>query len=347
MRIVIIKTSSIGDVLQSIPVAVHLKDQRPEAHITWVVEKASAPFLRSLSIIDQVIEIDTKTWRKTLLQKKTRQELEKALRELCKESFDVLIDLQGNTKSALFTMVASSKRKIGFAKPAEWPNRLFTTEKFTPISFNKSAGYLESLEVLFGQKLPKSALIAEPTLQEAEKTKLASILHEHFQNRQVLLVCPGSRWENKKLAPQVLDECLQALQNAYPEVTIGIVAQSSQEIAAAESLIHKDFIITDITLPIWHQLMQASQGILTVDSAALHLAQLTDTPIFSLFGPSQAAVYHEKKAQDASFQGTCPYEIEFAVRCPKLRTCPTGACIKNRNQSLINQLIAWWRKRPT
>jgi heptosyltransferase-1 len=69
--------------------------------------------------------------------------------------------------------------------------------------------------------------------------------------------------------------------------------------------------------------------VIAMDSAALHLCGTTLTPSFSVFGPSAASIYKPLGSQHTHVQGFCPYKQEFIQRCPLLRTCKTGACIKN------------------
>jgi heptosyltransferase I len=81
--------------------------------------------------------------------------------------------------------------------------------------------------------------------------------------------------------------------------------------------------------------------VIAVDSAALALCGTTSTPSFSFFGPTQASIYKPLGVQHHHFQGTCPYAMSFSARCPRLRSCKTGACLKQASSlELIQSYVS-------
>ncbi|NGX47150.1 MAG: Lipopolysaccharide heptosyltransferase 1, partial [Chlamydiae bacterium] len=97
----IVKTSSIGDVIQSFHLIDYLKKRFPKCQIDWVVEKEIAPLLHAHPELDRILEVDTRLWRKNLLKhQKAISSFRKLLR---KKNYDALFDLQGNTKSGFIT----------------------------------------------------------------------------------------------------------------------------------------------------------------------------------------------------------------------------------------------------
>ena len=98
-----------------------------------------------------------------------------------------------------------------------------------------------------------------------------------------------------------------------------------------------------MSLPLWQHFMYLVDGVISVDSAALHLCGTTTTPSFSLFGPSSALAYRPLGSKHDAFQGTCPYGTTFDKRCPSLRTCETGACLKEVSPDvLFGQFQQFW-----
>jgi heptosyltransferase-1 len=101
MRVLIIKTSALGDVVHALPVIDYLHQVYPDIEIDWVVEEAFLPVLEHNPGLRQIIPVRTKKWRKAPLSPETRQEL-KALRIALREgSYDLVFDIQGNLKSGL------------------------------------------------------------------------------------------------------------------------------------------------------------------------------------------------------------------------------------------------------
>ena len=80
MNILIVKLSSLGDVVQTMPVVADILAVYPDAKIDWVVEEAFAPLLARLAGVQRVIPIALRRWKKTWLLKQTRQERAAAAR---------------------------------------------------------------------------------------------------------------------------------------------------------------------------------------------------------------------------------------------------------------------------
>lgn len=104
--ILIVKLSSLGDVVHAMPAVQDLRAARPGARIDWVVERAFAPLVRRCAGVDRVIELEMRRWRKAPLAPATRQEWRAFRQELQAQDYDAVIDLQGLTKSALVARTA-------------------------------------------------------------------------------------------------------------------------------------------------------------------------------------------------------------------------------------------------
>ncbi|WP_039385737.1 hypothetical protein [Neochlamydia sp. TUME1] len=103
MRILIVKTSSLGDIIHGFPVLTFLHQQFPEIKVDWVVEKSFAEIVKSHPLVERAIEIDTKSWRKKLFSLKTWSSILSFRSALQQQEYAAVIDLQGNTKSAIAT----------------------------------------------------------------------------------------------------------------------------------------------------------------------------------------------------------------------------------------------------
>ena len=121
MRFLIVKTSSLGDIVQSFGLLAYLKNKFPSASIDWVVERRCAELLKRHPFVDRVIEIDSKTRNPAAFWQ--------SIKQLRLNHYDTVFDVQGNIKSGLVLFFARAKEKVGFKKVAEWPNLLFTSKK--------------------------------------------------------------------------------------------------------------------------------------------------------------------------------------------------------------------------
>jgi heptosyltransferase I len=101
LKILLVKLSSLGDVLHTLPVVHDIKTAFPEAQVDWVVEAAFAGVVQRCEGVNKVITCELRKWRKALFSAKTRQAWGAFKTDLQCEPYDAVIDLQGLTKSAV------------------------------------------------------------------------------------------------------------------------------------------------------------------------------------------------------------------------------------------------------
>lgn len=106
MKILLVKLSSLGDVIHTLPVVQDILTARPDAQIDWVVEPAFAPVLSLCPGVHHVVACDLRRWRKAPLASSTRRAYRAFKAELQLTAYDAVIDLQGLTKSALVAWLA-------------------------------------------------------------------------------------------------------------------------------------------------------------------------------------------------------------------------------------------------
>lgn len=341
MNILIVKTSSIGDVIQALCVVDYLRAKFPTAHIDWIVESGTFPLLRAHPQLDHVIEIKTKRWRKRLFSLETWRELFQCIKSLRNTSYDLLFDLQGNTKSACVTFLAKARRKVGFDihEVAEKLNLLVTHQHVSiPSCEDVRSKYLLLVQTYFQDKHRPDQQRVSFILSPQDKLRLESLpLHKHTW----VMVCFGSHWKNKQLTPAALKTFLDLIAARYVPFFIfpyGNAQEQQQAEDLARHFASCSLVVGHLSLPLWQALMRRCRAVIAVDSAALHLAATAGTPTFSLFGPSLASFYKPMGSQHVAVQGACPYGRHFPHRCPILRTCATGACLHNLDpQELFNQ----------
>ncbi|MES2481048.1 MAG: lipopolysaccharide heptosyltransferase I [Pseudomonadota bacterium] len=105
-RILIVKLSSLGDVVHAMPAVQDIRRAWPQAQVDWVVERGFAPLVRRCEGVGRIIECELRRWRKAPLARPTRHAWRAFRAELQAQAYDAVIDLQGLTKSALVARVA-------------------------------------------------------------------------------------------------------------------------------------------------------------------------------------------------------------------------------------------------
>jgi len=364
MFILIVKTSSLGDIIQAFSVLDDLHRRFPFVAIDWAVEAPFYPIVAAHPLVRRAISLDIKK----------RKNLWSGMRELRREKYDLVFDLQGNCKSGAITLLSRGKVKVGysFSTVREWPNVLATDIRFKVSRHqNIRTFYLALMECYFqtprglsknkmkhfdsarqsqiegfrpergnlslcgkGDEEGRFGKVAAIRgvrfhIKPEEKEKISRILVK-LPSKLRIMVCPGSQWVNKQLRPQTWIAFLQKIEQAYP-VSFLLIWGNEAERTLCEELaarLKAAFVVDKLPLPTWQNLMDEVDLVIAVDSSALHLCGTTSTPSFSIFGPTSLQVFKPFGQRHFAIQGRCPYKQEFEKQCPLLRSCPTGACIK-------------------
>lgn len=106
MRILIVKLSSLGDVVHAMPAVQDIRRALPDARIDWVVERGFAPLVARCEGVQRIIPTDLRRWRRKPFAEATRQAWSAFRADLRAQAYDAVIDLQGLTKSALVAWMA-------------------------------------------------------------------------------------------------------------------------------------------------------------------------------------------------------------------------------------------------
>ncbi len=347
MRILIVKTSALGDIVQAFNVLDYLHSKWPDIEVDWAVERSLASLVSAHPLVRRTIPLDIKGLKKSWHSWKR---IFSEISELRRERYDVLFDLQGNCKSAIVTALARAKVKVGFGwrTVREKPNVLATSRRFNPPrDMNIRLQLVQLIQSHFEDTQPVSIQGVRFKISPSDQTLIQTILAQPTLAKPMrIMVCPGSKWTNKQLSVDTLVSFLQRLQERL-EASFLLMWGSEEERELCQT-IHDHFpsssrVIDKLAIPTWQNLMNEMQLVLAVDSSALHLCGTTQTPSFSLFGPTSPHIFKPIGPRHYAYQGPCPYGRTFPKACPALRTCPTGACLRNLSADvLFDQFIGWW-----
>ncbi len=346
MQILIVKTSSLGDILQAFPVLHYLHKKFPAVKIDWAVEASLSAIVAAHPLVNRTISLDLRGVKKSWNWKQLLREIG-VLRE---DRYDYVFDLQKNTKSGLVTALSRSSMKVGFGLKSvrEWPNVLATHRRLNILSEqNVRLQYLGLVQTFFGDS--GACVSSVPfKLEKGEDKLIADILEQPvLAGRLKIMVCPGSRWVNKQLPVETMIAFLAKVAKELDAAFV-LVWGGPEERAYCEKIraqfFDRSLVLDKQRLPVWQNVMQNMDLLIGVDSAALHLCGTTDTPSFTIFGPTVPAIFKPLGSQHYALQGACPYGRSFPKQCPVLRTCPTGNCIRNLEADTIFQaFLVWWR----
>lgn len=291
MKILIVKLSSLGDVVHAMPAAQDLLRAVPQAQIDWVVERAFAPLVRRCGGVNRVIECELRSWRKSPFSLATRRACEAFKAGLQAERYDAVIDLQGLSKSALISWLtrltpqgqryglAGATTGSSFEAPARW---------VADVSFamgpdvHAVARSRQLCARVFGYRLPSSEIYG---LRAAPQPQAPSVVNPapRAGRPKVALVHGTSRADKQwPLAHwQVLGRALN--EQGY-DIVLPHGNEAEREVAGqiAQGLAQAD-IWPRLALDELTDALAACVGVIGVDSGLSHIAVALDLPHVQIY----------------------------------------------------------------
>ena len=312
MKILIIKPSALGDIVQALPVLTGLKRRWPDAQIDWIVNDSLREILEGHPCLRRIILYPRRRWTSP----HRLPEMWRWGKQLRAEKYDLTIDLQGLFRSALMTWADNSPRRLGLLSAREGALALYN-EFIADTAISAAERYLTCLEHL---DIPVRPLDFQLTARALLPTALMDI-------GPYTVLHPYSKWRTK-LWPW---RYFQELVDSMPERRFVVVGEGPWfPLDAPGRLIDlrgKTSISTLVTV------LDRAQAVLSTDSGPAHIAGALGRPTLVLFGatdwrktkPSGAHVLIQTHALFCSpcLKRTCwrdtPVECMSLLRPQKIR----------------------------
>ncbi len=325
MKILIVKLSSLGDVVQTLPTVKLLKDYLPSGEIHWIVEEPYAEILEGNPLIQKLISIPRGFLKKP-------QEIFKIYQRLRTVEYDLVLDFQGLLKSGILCGMARAKNKIGFSNHREG-SPFFYTHKLPPYDPEEHA--LKRYLQLSTKAL--KLLGIEVTIEDWLRKKFEGepfILEEEIKDlkRPYLVIVPEARWASKEWPLSYWEALLQGILNSFPKYSVYGIGTARSEVSAKArlSLIPNFYpLFNRLNLKQLVYLLRRAEAVITVDTGPMHIASLLDKPIVALFGPTAE-------------NRTGPWSSNFRVLKGKLfcqpcfqKSCPSQDCMKQISPKMV------------
>jgi heptosyltransferase-1 len=307
MRILLIKTSSLGDVVHNLPVVTDLRRNYPEAMIDWIVEEGFAEIPRMHPGVRRVIPLALRRWRKALTNRSTWREIRFFSASLREEDYDLVIDTQGLLKSALITRMARGK-SCGYAAGSAreplaasfYDARFDVPKNLHAVERNRRLAALATGDTVF--PTPDYGVAAPDSV--CREFRLAGRLRPTIGTASVILLTATSR--NDKLWPEehwisvgrVLHERgLACLLPAGSATERERTARLARDIPGAS-------VLPPMGLADLAGQLAAARVVIGVDTGLVHLAAALGRPTLALFCASDPALTGVLAATPAINLGT-------------------------------------------
>jgi len=282
LKILILKPSSLGDVIHALPVLRLLKRHFRDADIFWWIDSALAPLIEGDPDLAGIVRFERRRWGKP----QHWPEMFRSIGWLRAQNFDLVIDLQCLARSAIFAWLTRGKFLIGLDDAREGANAFYDVAVPRP-SFHTHAvdWYLAVLPAL-GVPVHKDFiwLPERPEIAAAVKSKWPT------EGTRWIALQPGARWDNKRWPVECFAELVRTLAKKFPAVRFAVLGGKDdrslgETISAAEPA--RVLNLCGVTsLPEMIEFLRGCDLLITNDTGPMHVAAALGKPLIALFGPT-------------------------------------------------------------
>jgi heptosyltransferase-1 len=281
LKILVIKPSSLGDVVHGLRVLNQIHSSFPDARIDWVIKEELAEILSASGFVTHVFIYKRRGDLKSYL---------KLIQEIRREKYDYILDLQGLLRSGIITFVAKRGTKLGVADGREFSTLFYTSigeksRKKEIHAIDKLTPFLKTLGINdFDPALP---LKFEHSYLKEETKKLLG-------GKPFILLFPESR-RFEKMWPH-FEELLGELKKE-DGFTIVVAGNKRGKDFKGSIDLREKLSLTELPF-----LISKSKAVVTNDSAPLHIASAISVPTIALFGPTSKNKYGPYPSSQINFK---------------------------------------------
>ncbi len=326
-RILIIKPSALGDVVHAVPLLVKLRSRFPSAQIDWMLTPENADLIRCHPALSHVVFFQRKRLSGFGINWGAGFSALRLLWQIYKTRYDLVIDIHGQFRSALFALASGAPVRIGFDRPIrdlKW--------KTIPVA-KGGRGWMGAREgswIAYTHRIPISTLDvhavdrylwvgrvlgfdeANPDstlyLPSEVEQDIKSLLTSYRIDKPLALLVPGAMWETKRWAPRRFAEVGQYFyENGFSVIAAGTKNEQSicQEISSHCSGI-VNFAGRTHTPAYLAGLICKAAICITNDSGSAHLAVALKRPVVSVFGPTNPVCIGPYRKPEAVVRANVP-----------------------------------------
>jgi lipopolysaccharide heptosyltransferase I len=361
-RILLIKPSAAGDVVHTLPVLEKLRRRYPRARIDWLLTPENAQLVQGHPAVSNILLFARREFSRDGARRlSAAASVLELIREIQATRYEMVIDLHGQLRTGLFTMVSQAPIRIGFDRPIRRTASTFQGRRLGNIPSRGWAGAREGSWLAYTHRIPIPTLEAHavernlwvgqmlgfdneppvfnlPVSPEAEARISEHLAAHAARGRPMAIVAPGTMWETKHWKPEGFAGVARALvENGFLPVFVG----SKGERALNGDIHARAPGSTDFTgqtsLADVVALIRRAAVVVTNDSGVMHIAAALGKPAISIFGPTNP-VHVGPYGQPGSV-------VRLDLPCSpcnyrRLAQCPNGhACMRDLTVEMVMDRI--------
>ena len=284
MKILLIRVSSLGDVLHNMPIVADIKTHFPDAQIDWVVEEAYVSLVRLQPQVNKIIPYALRRWRKGLGRKETRSEIKNFYRTLREETYDVVLETQGLFKTGIImglTRIVQNGKKVGLANGTEGSgyegiSRIFHTQSIAVDRHTHA--------VLRGRLVAAAALDYEVTTPASFGLQKLDLHPNWLPESPYIVFFHATAGDSKKWARGNWVETARNLKVKHWPILLpwGNAAEKHEAEMMAETMSNAR-VLPKLSMQEAIVLAQRAALVIGVDTGLTHIAAAYETPTIEIY----------------------------------------------------------------
>ncbi|MEE9296685.1 MAG: lipopolysaccharide heptosyltransferase II [Phycisphaerae bacterium] len=326
-RILLVKPSSLGDVIHALPVLHGLRARYPRAIISWLVATPYAPLIEHHPDLNHTIRFDRKRYGRMARGIKPAGEFIKFLRSLRQQRFDLVVDLQGLFRSGFLAWATGAGTRMGFSAAREMAWMFYThrvpveDRDMHAVDRNYRIGALLGFD-----DVPMQFNLG---ITDDDRTAASGLLRAAGVAWEMPFwtVWPGARWETKRWPPDRFAAAIDMVQDRYglPAVLMGDPGERSLCRQLASATRSKPAVLAGRTgIREAAAVLERAAVVLTHDSAPMHMAAALGRPLVAILGPTnrnRTGPYGNASAVLQASLSCVPCYLKRLAQCPYDHRC--------------------------
>jgi lipopolysaccharide heptosyltransferase II len=290
LKILILKPSSLGDVIHALQVLRLLKLHFRNAEIFWWVDSALAPLLEGDPDLTGIVLFERKRWKSPMHW----PEMFRSIRRLREQNFDLVIDLQCLARSGAFAWLTNGKFLIGLDEVREG------ARGFYDVAVPRKSFHTHAVDWYLAV-LPKLGVPARENFQWLpERPAVAAEIKRKWpgekpqfeiRNSKLILLQPGGRWQTKRWPAKNFAELVRLTLKNFPPARFAILGDAEDK-PLGETIAHAEpgrclNLCGETSLPEMVEWLRLCDLMVTNDTGPMHVAAALGKPLIALFGPTE------------------------------------------------------------
>jgi lipopolysaccharide heptosyltransferase I len=287
-RFLVIRLSSIGDIVHALPAVAALGEAIPRAEIHWVIETRHAALVEGNPFVHRVVKLDTLGWRQQFKFAETAEDVVRGIVALREVSFDAAIDFQGLYKSGLIAWLSRSRERVGFAE--RWLREPATGVLYTERVAPRGCRHIIEMNLALVERLgvrppgPERWQFPLPRTDSDDRyvdRQLASLGVSEF-----IVINAGGGWKSKCWAPENYAELIRRFEAecSWPVLMTGSAQEEGMIRGILERAASRRARYLPSTLVQLIALARRAKLFVGGDTGPVHLAAAVGTPLVALYG---------------------------------------------------------------